>query len=123
MKMKKKCPKCNIVMVEVKDGKYKEMPLKHLYPKDIYEVGLEGVYKERVYHEYRFYCKKCKKEYVLDTTPYNKPYNKCFFEVPVDSQFKYSPKQKLLLLNKKDVIDKHSKEYFERRYAKYIKER
>ena len=75
--MKKSCPDCNKSMIEVKysviDGK------KFLeYPKDIYEPRLN-----RMYHEYRFYCEKCLKEWI---------YNSLFrsFEiVPDDSQFYY----------------------------------
>ena len=52
-------------------------------------------YKGRDYNEYRFYCAKCKKEWV-----YNALFRE-FTKVPYDSQFKYDPKKRLLIPNPK----------------------
>jgi uncharacterized protein with PIN domain len=68
--MKKfRCPDCNSICIEVG---------KPIYPKDIYEPKIS-----KIYHEYRYACLKCRKEWMHDTLL------KLIFEVPDDSQYYY----------------------------------
>lgn len=92
--MKKLCPDCEKELIEINDaildtGKI----LKKMYPKDVVEPNLN-----QTYHEYRFYCKHCKKEWLFNSRPDRREFlsitNNC------NPQFIYSEKQKLLILNK-----------------------
>ena len=101
--MKKSCPECRNLLTEVRKIfdplRAKLMKEKgyysthgdffYDYPKDIVEPG-----HNKVYHEYRFVCIKCKKEWVYDSLW------RQFLEVPKDSQFFYSWDQKMLILRK-----------------------
>ena len=93
---KKDCPNCGVRLKEVR---WAEIPKNyeisgrrnpiHLYPKLKREPGIE-----RDYHEYRFVCPGCKKEWVYDSLWRE------FLEVPKDSQFYYSWEKQLLVLRK-----------------------
>jgi len=83
--MIKECPNCNNSMVEVKRG-LDEGRIIYLYPK---ELGQK--YKDRHYHEYRFYCDSCQKEWTYDSL------FQSFEEVPEDSQFYYDKKKEILI--------------------------
>lgn len=72
-----RCPDCGQACLEV--GKPQ-------YPKGIYEPNMT-----RVFHEYRFACLKCRKEWLKDTLL------RLIFDVPGDSQFYF------------DFNDKHFK--------------
>jgi hypothetical protein len=69
MKKPIECPYCEKKCIEV--GKPQ-------YPKDIYEPNVP-----KIYHEYRYACESCKKEFIHDTL-----FNRIEF-VPEDSQFMY----------------------------------
>jgi hypothetical protein len=86
----KRCPDCSTKLVEVNDAIDHEGKLIHKeYPK----VDLEP-YKGRTYHEYRFFCRKCKKEWLYLT----RPDCRWFEKIPLDSQFRYSEQKKILVL-------------------------
>ncbi len=99
--MKKHCPDCGIAMIEVRQALLGSDTISNAYPKDISEPNLS-----KTYHEYRFFCKKCKKEWSYDT----RPHCRYFEKVPVTSQFKYSHSKGLLLLNKKNKSYKSNKQ-------------
>ena len=61
------------------------------YPKEIVD------HPQRVYHEYRFVCPKCGKEWIYDT------YNMEIFRVPKTSQFR------IRLINGKEVVKANPK--------------
>jgi hypothetical protein len=102
--MKKNCPKCKNLLIEVRkvfDPNRVELMKKqgacpmhgnffNDYPKEIVEPGYN-----MTYHEYRFVCRKCKKEWVYDSLW------RQFLEVPKDSQFFYSWDKKMLMLRRK----------------------
>ena len=85
--MKKNCPDCNIEMIEVKKALI-EGKVVPLYPKDVLEK-IRG----KTYYEYRFFCKKCKKEWTYNSAPHCR----YFEELPSDAQFRYSQKKGLLI--------------------------
>ena len=89
--MKKQCPDCNIAMIELRKALQEDGSISEDYPKLITEPNLK-----RNYNEYRFFCKRCKKEWVYNS----RPDCRCFEEVPSYSQLKYSPKRRLLISNK-----------------------
>ncbi|MGB8780688.1 MAG: hypothetical protein WCD81_08570 [Candidatus Bathyarchaeia archaeon] len=74
MKKPFKCPDCDSVCIEVG---------KPFYPKDIREPNVAPVY-----HEYRYACLKCQKEWIHDT------YLRLILDVPDDSQYVYDFKTK-----------------------------
>lgn len=88
--MKKKCPDCNKELLEVKKALWHNK-VSSEYPKSIVEPNLK-----RQYNEYRFFCRKCKKEWIYNT----RPDCRWFEEVPPDAQLKYSEKKQLLVLNR-----------------------
>jgi len=84
-----KCPNCDLVTIEVR----KDEDGYNQYPKEDQElVG------NKVYREYRFYCAKCKKEWLYETRP-DKRY---ISNIPKTSQFFYNEKSGLLVLNPKN---------------------
>lgn len=56
-----------------------------LYPKDITEPN-----PSRIYHEYRYVCPKCGKEWVEDTL------SRDIMDVPKDAQFHFNRKGKMV---------------------------
>ena len=91
--MKKNCPDCNIGMVEVNDAlDYRGELLRNLYPKEEQES-----YCGRTYREYRFFCKKCKREWLY----FSRPSQRWLEKIPKDSQFRYSEQKKILVLQQK----------------------
>ena len=104
MSKPKECPRCNNLLIEVRkvsDPQRAESMRKKGgipihgnyffdYPKEIVEPGYD-----KTYHEYRFICKKCKKEWVYDSLW------RQFLEVPKDSQLLYSWVKNMLVLRKR----------------------
>ena len=86
----KKCLDCDITMIEVRRAEYLDGKIvKTEYPKEIWEPGLK-----RIYNEYRYYCPKCKKEWIFNTLPH------CRWFEPVvdDSQFVYDSDKRMLVV-------------------------
>ena len=84
--MRKRCPACNSVMIEIRKAII-EGQIGSLYPKFL------DTYRGRLYHEYRFYCVKCKKEWV-----YNSLWRQ-FADVPENAAFLFDPESGLLKPN------------------------
>lgn len=104
---RKKCPLCGIILKEVRKV-YDPQRAENLnktghrfsggdyffdYPKEIFEPGVKGRY-----YEYRFVCKKCKRELIYDNL------NRMFDRVPKNSQYRWSWVRKALVLRKKAKI-------------------
>jgi len=74
MKKPIKCPDCNSICIEIG---------KPHYPKGIYEPGIS-----KIYHEYRYACLKCEKEWLHDT------YTKIIEDIVSDSEYFFDFKTK-----------------------------
>lgn len=100
--MKQKCPgsarkKCGVEMVEVRKGESlpisKSMTNSKLvvdYPKE-----LGDLVRGKMYHEYRFACPRCKREWVYDSLW------RRFEPIGKKSQMRYSWKKGYLVFRKK----------------------
>jgi len=96
-KLKKECPDCQTKLIETR---WAEVPKKnrkpyirnpmHLYPRLVWEEGVD-----KTYHEYRFVCPGCKKEWVYNSLARE------FWEIPNDAQFYYSWEKKLLVIRRR----------------------
>jgi len=92
---KKKCPDCNTKLIEVNDAiDHEGKILRREYPKEELEL-----YKGKTYHEYRFFCRKCKREWIY----FSRPDCRSLEKIPLNSQFRYSEQKKLLILRPKDL--------------------
>lgn len=95
-KLKKDCPDCQTRLIEVRWAEVPEEyrapsrrnPM-HMYPKLICEPRIE-----KTYHEYRFACAGCKKEWVYNSL------SREFWEVPKNAQFYYSWEKELLVIRR-----------------------
>lgn len=96
-KLKKDCPDCQTRLIEVRWAEVPEEyrapsrrnPM-HMYPKLIREPRIE-----KTYHEYRFVCAGCKKEWVYNSLA------RVFWQVPNNAQFYYSWEKKLLVIRRR----------------------
>lgn len=101
--MKKKCPGCNIQLKDVRKAfdPHRAMAIRedgfesahgdffYDYPKSIRDPGMN-----KTFNEYRFVCRKCKKEWVYDSL------FRQFDYVPHDSQYRFSWKYNALIPRK-----------------------
>ena len=87
--LEKQCPDCDVRMLEVNDAVYDNgQLLRNLYPK-----GENAAIHGKYYHEYRFFCRKCKEEWIY----FSRPDARRFERIPESSQCRYSEKKKVLL--------------------------
>lgn len=84
--MSKKCPECDNNLTEINYLECPDGSKSKLYPKDIY-----GKVKGKQYHEYRFFCNKCNKEWLYFTRP-----DLRYFEEIEEPNFPYDSKKGVL---------------------------
>lgn len=104
-KLQKNCPECGTRLEEVRWAEIPDAPQymrnpAHHYPRLIVQPELQ-----RTFHEYRFACPKCLKEWTYDSLWRE------WSQVPANSQFLYSWEKKLLILrDEKEVKSKDKKQ-------------
>lgn len=93
--MRKKCPNCRVELVEVRKV-YDPKRAKRFGFKSNYFIDYpkEIPLSDKIFNEYRFVCRKCKSEWVYDTSV------KLFLKIPKSSQYKYSWNKKVLISRK-----------------------
>ncbi len=84
------CPECNSDTTEVNWAVHSDGKKHKDYPKEIYERRPNS---KRVFHEYRYFCSQCSKEWLHDTL-----FN-YIQDIPKNSQFVYNKQKKVLVFN------------------------